>query len=55
MATFTLVHVAISLAGALSLVALAGALYERYLQRMDGVWRQVYVVTAVTSLYAALA
>ncbi|MDB5309154.1 MAG: hypothetical protein JWO38_3356 [Gemmataceae bacterium] len=37
--------------GVLSLVTLAGALYARYIRRLAGGWRRVYVIGAVVSLY----
>jgi hypothetical protein len=37
--------------GAISLVVLAVALYARYGKRLDGAWRWVYAVSAVTALY----
>jgi hypothetical protein len=37
--------------GALSLVVLAICLLARYVGRLEGRWRTVYVVTAVTALY----
>lgn len=37
--------------GAISLLALALCVYARYGRKMQAGWRQVYVVTAVTSLY----
>ena len=35
----------------LSLVVLAISMYARYGRRLDGAWRWVYAVTAVTALY----
>jgi hypothetical protein len=37
--------------GAISLVALAVAIFARYARHMVGAWRPIYVVTAVLSLY----
>ncbi len=37
--------------GIVSLVVLAVALYARYGRRMAGIWRPVYVITAVVALY----
>lgn len=37
--------------GAISLVALAIAIFARYARHMNGAWRRIYVVTAVLSLY----
>jgi hypothetical protein len=37
--------------GAVSVVLLALAIVARYRQEMEGGWRAVYVITAVTSLY----
>ena len=37
--------------GAISLVVLAVALYARYGKRLEGAWRWVYAVSAVTALY----
>lgn len=37
--------------GALSLVALAAAIYGRYPKRLAGIWRPVYVVNATIALY----
>jgi hypothetical protein len=37
--------------GVISLVVLAIAVYARYAGRLKGVWRLVYVVTAVIALY----
>jgi uncharacterized membrane protein SirB2 len=37
--------------GAISLVALAVAIYARYARHMNGAWRSIYVVTAVLALY----
>ena len=37
--------------GALSLVVLTVAVYARYPKRLDGAWRWIYAVTAVTALY----
>jgi hypothetical protein len=37
--------------GVISLVVLAAALYARYARGMSGIWRQVYVITAVLALY----
>lgn len=37
--------------GAISLVVLAVAIYARYARRLAGVWRVIYVVTAVLALY----
>lgn len=37
--------------GILSLIALAAATYALYIRRLSGVWRKVFVVTAVLSLY----
>jgi hypothetical protein len=37
--------------GAISLVVLAIAAVARYARQLDGVWRRVYVVSAVVSLY----
>ena len=34
-----------------SLLILAAAIYARYVRRMEGGWRRVYVVTAVAALY----
>ena len=37
--------------GAISLVVLAVAIWARYGRHMDGIWRPVYIVTAVIALY----
>jgi hypothetical protein len=37
--------------GIVSLVLLAIALFSFYVQRMHGIWRQIYVLTAMLSLY----
>jgi hypothetical protein len=37
--------------GVISLVVLAVALYARYARHMSGIWRPVYVITAVLALY----
>ena len=37
--------------GIVSLLLLAGAIYACYVRRLDGVWRRVYVMTAVVALY----
>jgi len=37
--------------GAVSVVLLAIAIVARYRQQMEGGWRAIYVITAVTSLY----
>ena len=37
--------------GIVSLVVLAIAIYARYARRLAGIWRPVYVVTAVIALY----
>jgi hypothetical protein len=37
--------------GILSLLVLAVAIYARYARHLAGVWRRVYVVTAMTALY----
>lgn len=40
--------------GILSLVILAIAILSRYAQKLNGVWRKTYVVTAVLALYLNL-
>jgi hypothetical protein len=37
--------------GIVSLLLLAAAIYACYVRRLDGVWRRVYVMTAVVALY----
>ena len=37
--------------GVISLVAVAAAIWARYVRRMAGVWRRVFVVSAVAALY----
>jgi hypothetical protein len=37
--------------GIVSLVVLAVAIFARYLRHLNGAWRWIYVVTAMTSLY----
>jgi hypothetical protein len=37
--------------GAISLVALAVAIWARYVRRMAGVWRPAYVISATAALY----
>jgi hypothetical protein len=37
--------------GVISLLVLAVALYARYARRLAGIWRPVYVITAVIALY----
>jgi hypothetical protein len=37
--------------GVISLLALAVACYALYVQRLNGVWRRAFVITAVLSLY----
>ena len=37
--------------GIISLLVLAVAIFARYPRRLTGIWRRVYVVTAVTALY----
>lgn len=37
--------------GAISLLALAAAIFARYARHMNGAWRSTYVVTAVLALY----
>ena len=37
--------------GILSLVVLAAAIYAKYSRRLNGGWRKVYVISAVTALY----
>ena len=37
--------------GVISLLVLAVALYARYARQLAGIWRPVYVITAVIALY----
>jgi len=37
--------------GVISLIALAVACYAYYVRRLNGVWRRVFVITAVMALY----
>ncbi|OWK35812.1 hypothetical protein [Fimbriiglobus ruber] len=37
--------------GVISLVTLAVAIYARYARHLAGIWRRVYVISAVVSLY----
>ena len=37
--------------GIVSLVVLAVAIYARYIRRMAGIWRRIFVVSAVAALY----
>jgi hypothetical protein len=37
--------------GVISLLVLAVALYARYVRQLAGIWRPVYVITAVIALY----
>ena len=37
--------------GVISLVVLAVALYARYARHLAGIWRPIYVITAVIALY----
>src|SRR6266705_535627 len=51
LATFTILHVLISLVGIVSLVMLALATFALYVRRVSGFWRPIYTVTAMLSLY----
>lgn len=37
--------------GIISLIVLAFAIYARYPKKLNGGWRKIYVITAVTALY----
>jgi hypothetical protein len=51
LAAFTLFHVALSLLGILSTIALSIAIYARYSRNLAGSWRRGYVITAALSVY----
>jgi hypothetical protein len=39
------------IAGVISLIVLAAAIYARYVRRLNGIWRKIYVISAMLALY----